>query len=230
MRIEWLNRKNSSRIIVFFNGWGMDGQVVRHLKTDSDVLMFYDYRNLTVRVFPALESYRRVEVAAWSMGVWAATQVLPRMNIRPDRLVALNGTACPVDDHYGIPVRIYELTEKGMNEKGREKFMRRMLEGEEERERWGNYSPERSLPEVCEELCLIRQQSTGVKDVLKWDKVYISDKDVIFPVANQQKWWQGRCGKIEKLRGGHFPFYQFSNWEEIVGGHCEAAVKQSICR
>ena len=52
--------------------------------------------------------------------------------MKPERCVALNGTTRPVDDEYGIPVKIYELTEKGMNERGREKFFLRMLDGADE--------------------------------------------------------------------------------------------------
>ena len=69
--------------------------------------------------------------------------------MKPERCVALNGTTRPVDDEYGIPVKINELTEKGMNERGREKFFQRM--------------PIRGIEEVCVELCRIRELCSGVK-------------------------------------------------------------------
>ena len=46
MRIEWLNKKGSDRVIVFFHGWGMDAAGVSHLQIEDDVLMCYDYRSL----------------------------------------------------------------------------------------------------------------------------------------------------------------------------------------
>lgn len=46
MRIEWLNKKGSGRVIVFFHGWGMDAAGVSHLQMEDDVLMCYDYRSL----------------------------------------------------------------------------------------------------------------------------------------------------------------------------------------
>ena len=57
MRIEWLNKKGSDRVIVFFHGWGMDAASVSHLQIEDDVLMCYDYRSLDF-AFPDLGYYR----------------------------------------------------------------------------------------------------------------------------------------------------------------------------
>ena len=47
MKYKWLNNGQNDEVIVFFNGWGMDEAVVRHLLFDAyDVIMFYDYNNL----------------------------------------------------------------------------------------------------------------------------------------------------------------------------------------
>ncbi|MDE5610651.1 MAG: DUF452 family protein [Odoribacter sp.] len=215
MRIEWLNKTGNGRVILFFNGWGMDGQAVKHLKCQSDVLMFYDYRSLELGALPDLGAYREVIIVAWSMGVWATAQFLTTRNIRSLKQIALNGTERPVDDHYGIPVRVYALTEKGMTEKGREKFVARMLDGRTEHP--VTEFTCRPIGEVCEELSRIREKSAVLQSVLAWDKVYISEQDVIFPVAGQQAWWTERGAKIQMLSGGHFPFFQFESWEEIVG-------------
>lgn len=119
MRIVWLNKKNRDRVIIFFNGWGMDENAVIRLSGIYDLLMVYDYRHLENKNFPVLEEYQEIFVVAWSMGVWAASNVIPELPFSPSRLIALNGTEHPVDDHWGIPCRIYQLTEKGMDEKGR---------------------------------------------------------------------------------------------------------------
>lgn len=216
MRIEWLNKKGNSRVILFFNGWGMDSNAVAHLKTSSDLIVFSDYRNISKVEIPSFESYTEICLVAWSMGVWAAANVVPRMNIRLHRLVALNGTECPVDDENGIPLRVYELTEKGMNEKGRNKFMQRMFEHREHWEHFNSCLPQRLLDEVCEELVLIHNQCRGMKNTLQWDKAYLSAKDLIFPVDNQKNWWQDKCPSLQILPGGHYPFYQFDSWEEIL--------------
>lgn len=218
MRIVWLNKKNRDRVIIFFNGWGMDENAVIRLSGIYDLLMVYDYRHLENKNFPVLEEYQEIFVVAWSMGVWAASNVIPELPFSPSRLIALNGTEHPVDDHWGIPCRSYQLTEKGMDEKGRKKFIQRMLADSQEIQRLGENYSQRLLAEVCEELVCIRQQSTRMHNRLDWDKVYISEKDIIFPVKNQLNYWQGRCANIYNLSGGHYPFYQFQRWEEIIEG------------
>ena len=55
MKYKWLNRGENNKIILFFNGWGMDENVVKHLDCeDYDVLMFYDYNTLETDLFNKL--------------------------------------------------------------------------------------------------------------------------------------------------------------------------------
>lgn len=216
MRIEWLIKKGAGQVVVFFNGWGMDASAVSHLKSNADVVMFYDYRNLSCDNLPDLKEYGEVYVVAWSMGVWAASCVVPYFPVRPRLSVALNGTERPVDDLYGIPVKIYRLTEKGMNERGREKFFSRMVTTDEERQILKERLPGRLIGEQCEELVLIEKQCRGYEKHHTWDNVYVSEKDVIFPVENQLNWWKGKA-PVLRLAGGHYPFTDFEKWEQILG-------------
>lgn len=215
MRIEWLNKQDGGGLTVFYNGWGMDGQVVSHLKGGGDVLMCFDYRSLEDTVFPDLSGYAEIRIIAWSMGVWAAANTKSRLNAEPREYIALNGTEFPVDDLLGIPLRPYRLTENGLDEKGREKFFARMFCGEEEYRRFREHLPVRPLAEQREELAAIRKQSTVLKNEIHWDKIYISEQDVIFPGENQRRWGEGKKGGLRMIPGGHYPFYRFGRWEEI---------------
>ena len=50
-------QRKTKKIILFFNGWGMDENVVNHLNSeDYDVLMFYDYNSLDTD-FDLLNNY-----------------------------------------------------------------------------------------------------------------------------------------------------------------------------
>ena len=72
MKYKWLNKEvNNSKLILFFNGWGMDENVVKHLDVeDYDVLMFYDYNTLDTDFdFNSLNFYHEKNLIAWSMGV-----------------------------------------------------------------------------------------------------------------------------------------------------------------
>ena len=132
----------------------------------------------------------------------------------PKAVWGFNGTERPVDEHYGIHPKIYLLTERGMTEQGRDKFFARMLSGKEEIERFEENKPCRDIDEQRDELRLIREQSVREMSEMHWDRVYISEGDVIFPVENQRNWWRDRV-EIITLSGGHYPFYVLDNWEKI---------------
>ena len=126
MEYKWLNKKNNKKLIVFFNGWGMDENVVKHLKPeDYDVIMFYDYNNLDMDL-SLLEEYEQKHLVSWSMGVMTATL----FNIKYNTSTAINGTLKPIDDKFGIPVKIYDLTLNNFNQNSSQKFIQNMFEKE----------------------------------------------------------------------------------------------------
>lgn len=216
MRIEWVCKESTPGVIVFFNGWGMDAGAVGHLEGGEDLVVVSDYRRVDAACLPSLEGYGRVRVVAWSMGVWAAARVLPEWGVRPERAVAVNGTGCPVDDAWGIPGRVYAVTERGMNAEGQRKFARRMFEEEEDFRRFGEHAVARPAEEVREELVMIRRQCAAPAGAYPWDRAYVSSGDLIFPVANQRAYWEAQGVPVVPLEGGHYPFYRFSAWEEIL--------------
>lgn len=125
---------------------------------DRDLLVCYDYRSLDFD-FSLPEGYEDIRVVGWSMGVWAASQVLGRSCLPITESVAVNGTMTPVDDSRGIPNAIYEGTLKGLNDVTLRKFFRRMCGSAVLLEDFLTRSPGRSTDEVKEELLLIAKQA-----------------------------------------------------------------------
>ena len=185
MKRKWITKEGNRVLTLFFCGWGMDEHTVQHVRGMGDLLLFYDYRDISGEDAPEVEGYESVRVVAWSMGVWAASVLLSRWNIPVSCRVAINGTERPVDEHYGIHPKIYLLTERGMTEQGRDKFFARMFSGKEEMERFKENRPCRAIDEQRDELRLIREQSAREMPEMHWERVYVSEGDVIFPVENQ---------------------------------------------
>ena len=203
MRYKWLNKKNHSKIILFFNGWGMDESVVSHLKTeDYDVLVFYDYNNLNTDFdFVSLNTYTEKYLVAWSMGVMIATLFDIQYNFK----TAINGTLKPIDDKYGIPTKIYDLTLKGFSQKGAERFIKNM------------YKEDCKYPEITREFDNQKselQALTGYNANLdfSYDRVIISSDDKIIPTKNQITFWR----KEPNLDSGHAPFNHFNSWGDLL--------------
>ena len=201
MKYKWLNRKNSSKLIVFFNGWGMDESVVEHLNpNDFDVIMFYDYNSLdTDMKIPS--SYKEKFLIAWSMGVMVATLFDNDYKSK----TAVNGTLKPIDNKFGIPVKIYELTIKNFSPAGAKRFIENM------------FSEPIQLPDVKREFDNRKTELEALKNYqantyFKYDRIIISDNDKIIPTKNQCAYWN-----LEpNVKSGHCPFYLFKNWEELL--------------
>ena len=111
MKSKFIHRKNNNKLILFFNGWGMDESVVSHIENDSfDVCVFFHYDNEFDLNIKEIDSYKEVYVVAWSMGVWGAAKALQNTNIKIHKSIAINGTLLPVNDENGIPVSIFKGT------------------------------------------------------------------------------------------------------------------------
>ena len=207
MKYKWLNKGvnqgvNSS-LIIFFNGWGMDESIVEHLDADGyDILMFYDYNSLETDFdFSSLNIYSHKYLIAWSMGVMIATL----FNINYDSKTTINGTLKPIDDEFGIPKRIYNLTLKNFSPKGAEKFIKNMF----------NESCElpvvnRNFENQKSELEALTHYKAN--EEFKYDRIILSSNDKIIPTKNQIAFW----GIESNIESGHAPFNHFSKWSDLL--------------
>ena len=203
MKYKWLNQNNNKTLIMFFNGWGMDENVVEHLNCEGfDVVMFYDYNNLETD-FDFQKEYSSKYIIAWSMGVMIASVFSQKCDA--DKNIVINGTLKPIDENYGIHPKIYDLTIKGFNEQGREKFIQKMFDG--------NVlcrMPERTLLNQKNELLKLTNYISDYN--FKPEKILISKNDKIIPTKNQCAFWN-----VEPtIEGGHCPFFNYTKWSELL--------------
>ena len=211
MQYFWLNKKENKKLIVFFNGWGMNETPVQHLAyNDFDVLILYDYRNLNFDLSQFdFSSYSEKYLVCWSMGVYVSN--LFKKDLKDfDKKIAINGTSKIIDDNFGIPTRIYKVTIKFFNEDSCDKFIKNMFNG-------GKLNPnvtiEKTLEELKEELISI--QNVALDDALDFDYAIISSDDKIIPTKNQINFWQNKT-KIKQISSTHYPFENFKNWSELL--------------
>ena len=207
MKYKWLNNTKNKKIIIFFNGWGMDENVINHLDCeDYDVLMFYDYNTLDTDFdFSLLNIYLEKNIIAWSMGVMVGGNYLIEQNLSPYlQTVAINGTLKPIDAEYGIHPKIYDLTIKGFNEKGREKFINSMFDKKQD------ILCSREIENQKNELIALKNYRCN--NDFRYNKILISDNDKIIPTKSQVAFWNQK----PNLKGGHCPFFSFTKWSELL--------------
>lgn len=222
MKAHWLNRQNNKNLIVFFAGWSFDyNPFCSHPECgDNDLLMIYDYNNMDIPdELKTLNNYESKILAAWSMGVFTA--YLNRVLFEDfNKKIAVNGTITPVDDKFGIPVKIFELTLKHAASGLGGKFYKNVFQTFKEYEEYLKNPVQRCIENRVEELenlyDLIRQQPAGFDGEKFYDCAVVCQNDKIIPSANQSASHNKNNVPVISLDCGHFPFYNFSKWDEII--------------
>lgn len=205
---------NSEELIVFFNGWGMDPKSLQHLDAEGkDVLTFYNYSSEVSLPEISLKEYKKVYLVAWSMGVFIANQLASQLKLKIEKSIALCGSPYPVHNEYGISVKIFDITCKGLRLAGTDKFFKQMFIGLE------NplfNKPERELMEQITELENLKKVSIDAeKEVFSWDVAVVGIKDRIFPAKNLLSYWEGKT-KLIKDSIPHYPFDKYDTWNKIL--------------
>jgi biotin synthesis protein BioG len=223
MKAEWIVRQGSPDLLLFFNGWGMDRRVADWLVSawpgdGRDIAVLCDYRDLALPGWlgEAMAEARSVDLAAWSLGVWAAANA--RLE-KIDRAVAINGTPTPVDAERGIPPEIFAGTLEGWNDANRKRFERRMTGGvppeivEAARSDRAAADQQAELRSIGEAAARFPAESAAS---WKFSKALIGGRDLIFSAENQRLAWHEAEVRVTEIAAmPHFPFAHIAGWREL---------------
>ena len=172
MKQHFIIKNNQKHLLLFFAGWGMDETPFLTIHpTDKDWMICYDYRSLAFDT-DLLETYSQITLIAWSMGVWAASQIMKQYPHLPvSQSIAINGTLYPIHETKGIAHSIFDGTLQGLNEQTLQKFQRRMCGSIADYKTFQTISPQRPMEELKEELAAIQQQYLSLPPSdFKWQK------------------------------------------------------------
>ena len=217
------------QLIIYFCGWSMTPATVSHLTLPDqcDLLALYDYRSLKLSDDLAdlpWDSYEAVTIIAWSLGVWAAEQVIPHWSTLPtiQRLIAVAGSPYPMHDQWGIPSQIFIGTLEGLTDENRQRFNRRMCGGKRYKQLYDILS-ERPTTEFRDELQAVydslatsEEPETTPHTRLAWDLAIIGERDQIFPAKNLSTLWEAVNVPTLLLPDGyHYLFDLWHSWSEL---------------
>lgn len=213
MKQIFLKQNNFPRLLLIFAGWGADETMFRQYHpADSEVLLCYDYRDLAFDA-TALQGYGELNVVGWSMGVWAASHVVPALPLRPKQCIAINGTPFPIDERRGIPPRIFQGTLDGLTDISLHKFLRRMCGDTATFRRFLSVTPRRPLEELRDELCAIARLCGQLPTPsLQWTEAVVGRKDNIIPPANQLNAWAELHTPAKATDEPHYPEVTFTHY------------------
>ena len=211
MEQTFIKKEGSSKLSLFFAGWGMDETPFRAYCPDGmDYMVCYDYADMGFD-YGLLSGYCEISLTAWSMGVWAAQKIfrddLPQSSMIV-RGTAINGTLLPADDSYGIPAAIFKGTLDNLTEDSLARFRRRMCSDTAEMESFMGTAPERDIESLRKELSSIWEclsaNAYADRPGPWWTEAIICGKDRIFPAANQKRFWDAHGVKTVNTDGPHY--------------------------
>ncbi|ADV44063.1 pimeloyl-ACP methyl esterase BioG family protein [Bacteroides helcogenes] len=207
MKQIYIIQRHHPRLLLFFAGWGADETPFKEYRPeDSDFMVCYDYRTLDFDK-SGLDEYKEINVIGWSMGVWAASQVMPQLSLPITHSIAINGTPYPIDQHRGIPPAIFRGTLDGLTGASLHKFLRRMCADGTAFRAFLQVTPRRPLEELREELAEIER--INAKASLKagsfhWQQAVAGSNDRIIPPANQLQAWKESGTPARQTEDAHY--------------------------
>lgn len=217
MQYHWLNKQNNNNLIIFFAGWSFDFKPFEFLDCGCyDVLFVYDYNTIDDFNCEFSSEYSKKILITWSMGVFAAFLLknsLPEL----DKKISINGTPFPVNDTYGIPQKPFLLTLRHAKTGLEGKFYQNIFDNGDEYRKYLTTPVERTIENRESELKALYEKikSTDLEYDGFYDFALISSNDKIIPSKNQLNFWKNNA-PYKLLESGHFPFYNFKSWDEII--------------
>lgn len=207
--------ENNRDLVILFGTWGIDEKAFSNLCTDRfDFILFYNYSADEPLILPEMKTYRHVTVIGWSLGVWAAEFYSRKMGLRPDLTIAINGTPVAADDHYGVPLKIFEATLNNITNFSMAKFYLRVFGTKSSFERNRDIIPTRSVKSLHDELRWIyNRMMEPVQTGFTWDYSLIGTEDRVFRASNLVSYWNMHPETRQILLES--PHYLFDNWKSL---------------
>lgn len=210
---------NSQKLIIFFNGFSLDEYPYNLLDNDEyDLLIISDFRNCSYKnIVDICENYKIINVVSYSLGVYICVDFLLKTKTQFSNLIAINGTLQPISKEFGINPAMFDLTIRNFDANGRTAFYKNLFSSSEHLESFLLNQPQRQITEQKEELINLKEYVSH-NDFSTYsnffNKIIVSEKDRIIPTQNQLNFWNGK--NIVTINAGHFPFYNFKSWKEII--------------
>lgn len=220
MQIKFLQQNKKEKLVLFFTGWGHCANTLSgiHLE-DFDVMVVYNYtsRKADEQLYKIINTYKKVHLLAWSLGVFVANEYLPNISLTSAK--AICGSLYPISDEYGIPEKIFKKTVENITSESFEKFTNRMCENAEAKKHYEQCLPQRVFNEQKEELLFLNDWIKETNNQNNcYSEVVISANDRIFPYENTQRAWLKFLpkSKIKIIESAHFPFYLYKTISELI--------------
>ena len=211
---QYLTDNNSGKLLIFFTGWGCDESEFGHIKSDSDVLILYDYQNLDFNF--DFSKYKEVFLIAFSAGVFVAS--LFDFDFEINKKIAISGNPYLFDEKLGLSEKIQNVL-RNITEENAEEFAKNYLVKTEEEFR--NFHPSKRTLESCRaEFDTLKRLYDDNKNKIMdiYNYALFGSDDIIFNLSSQREFYGPRLRIVENSR--HNMFFRIENYNQFFN-FCE---------
>ena len=206
---KYLVNKNSDRLLIFFTGWGCDETEFEHIEATSDVLILYDYYDLSLDF--DFSKYKNFDLISYSAGIFIAAIFSFDFEIK--RNIAISGSPYLFDEHFGLSAEIQKILCNVTIENADEFAKNYLIKTDDE---WKNFHHSKRTIDSCraefESLKNFYQcKKQDIKDI--FDASIIGADDIIFNISAQKEFYGERLKIINNAR--HNMFFRIKSYDDI---------------
>ena len=209
----FFQNNNSSDLIVFFSGWGCDQNQFVNLHDRKDVLILYDYQDLTLDF--DFSKYKNIYVIAYSAGVFIASILADTLpNVR--QKTAVCGNPYLFDEILGISAENIKVFKEITLDNYLDFRRKYMVLGNEEYERYNQLESLRTIESCASELDAIQRLYAEHKAHINpvFDIAIAAENDLIFNLSAQREFYKDKLRVIPNAK--HHIFFHFNSFEDML--------------
>lgn len=211
---KFLINNNSDNLILFFAGWGCDEYEFEQLKSKSDVLILYNYTDLSLDF--DFSKYKAIDLIAFSAGVFVGSifdYLKYKIDNKLNNKIALSGNPYLFDEKFGLSKEVQNVLYNVTEETADDFAKNYLVKTEDEFKRF--HHSKRTIESCKEEFNALKEiyiaNKQNIKDI--YSKVYIGEDDPIFNALAQKEFYGEKLNIIKNAR--HNLFFRIDSYEEI---------------
>ncbi len=203
----------SSDLIVFFAGWGCDENQFVNLHDHKDILILYNYQDLSLNF--DFTRYANIYVIAYSAGVFVASIMADKFpNLR--RKIAVCGNPYLFDETLGISQATVQVFKDITLDNYLEFRRRYMVFDDDEYERYNQLQSLRTIESCADELAALQKIYNESRALINpsFDKAIVAENDLIFKLPAQQEFYKDKLQIIKNAK--HHIFFRFKSFADLL--------------
>ncbi len=213
----YCNLNNHKNILLLFGGFASHpSHFLPFIPKSEGCILVHHYQHLDFSelksCLKSLNQDSKITLLGFSMGVFVARiflESLQQDSINFARKIAINGTEFGIHSQFGIPPKLFKLTQKTFS---LEAFKRNLFGEFLDKTSHFIFLDSQSLREELGFFIEACARFDTLTSEIFWDKIIISKQDLIFSTKSQKNFWtsyKNNQAQILELDAPHFVFFDW---------------------